>query len=126
MADPARNPATRYEPTDVPLRLVGWLGAGLAGAIVATPLIVLAIYPGTRHDAPRGPTEMPPAPRLQTTPALDLAEHRAEEERLLSSWGWADRARGAVRMPIEEAMRRVARDGIADWPAAKPAGAAAR
>ena len=33
----------------------------------------------------------------------------ARDRRLLASYGWVDRARGVVRIPIEEAMDRVAR-----------------
>ena len=119
MSDQVRNPATGYERTDVPLRLVGWLAAGLGTAIVLTPLLVAALFPAARRDAPPGPTALPPVPRLQARPAADLAAHRSAEERTLATYGWVDRASGAVRIPIEEAMKRVAREGIADWPASR-------
>lgn len=46
----------------------------------------------------------PPEPRLQTDPVRDLAVMREGEERLLHSYGWADKQRGIVRLPIERAM----------------------
>lgn len=36
--------------------------------------------------------------------------YAAASERRLAEYGWADSAAGAVRLPIEEAMRRVAQD----------------
>jgi hypothetical protein len=118
MAETVRNPETRFERSDVPLKLVGYLAAGLAAGIVAVPLLVLAIFPGARRDQPQAPSAPPPAPRLQTQPATDLAIHRALEAERLSTYSWVDRAHGVVHVPIEEAMRRVAAGGIADWPAA--------
>lgn len=40
-----------------------------------------------------------------------LSQFRASERRHLSSYGWVDRERGIVHIPIEEAMRRVAGEG---------------
>jgi hypothetical protein len=48
--------------------------------------------------------EAPPEPRLQTEPIDDLRALRAREESALDSYGWVDRERGVVRMPIERAM----------------------
>ncbi len=42
---------------------------------------------------------------------------RSEMQSLNGVW-WVDRASGRVHMPIAEAMRRVAREGIPDWPKA--------
>jgi hypothetical protein len=56
--------------------------------------------------------ELPPEPRLQETPALDLARFRAREEERLSTYGWVDRPSGVVHIPIERAMDIVAREGL--------------
>lgn len=37
-----------------------------------------------------------------------LPEWRAERAKVLSSYGWVDRSKGTVRIPIEEAMAKVA------------------
>jgi hypothetical protein len=34
----------------------------------------------------------------------------------LDSAGWVDRTKNVVHMPIDDAMRRIAERGIADWP----------
>jgi hypothetical protein len=122
MAETVHNPETRFERSDVPLKLVAYLGAGLAAALLLFPLLVLVLLPGSVRDTPTAPSALPPAPPLQTQPETDLAIHRAAEEEHLSSWGWVDRARGVVHMPIEEAMRRTAAAGIPDWPAGASGG----
>ena len=79
-----------------------------------------------RQDAPPPPMaraepgRLPPAPRLQTLPAQDLAAVRAEEERTLSTYGWVDEGAGTVRIPIEEAMRLLAERGEAPLPRVSP------
>ncbi len=57
-------------------------------------------------------SELPPEPRLQETPALDLARFRAKEDETLSTYGWVDRQAGVVRIPIERAMEIVAKEGL--------------
>jgi hypothetical protein len=54
---------------------------------------------------------------LQANPAADLQRFTATELSRLNSVGWADKSRGIVHIPIDEAMDRVAAQGIPDWPA---------
>ena len=65
--------------------------------------------------------EIPPEPRLQDAPAIDLEVFREREEKRLSTYGWIDRANGVVRIPIERAMELVAREGLPERDA-KPKG----
>ena len=63
---------------------------------------------------------------LVSAPAIDadraaarykaLGEIRAVEETSLNSAGWVDRDEQTFRIPIEQAMRAVAAEGIAGWP----------
>jgi hypothetical protein len=46
----------------------------------------------------------PPEPRLQADPAADLRVMRAAEDAELNEYGWVDRSRGVIRLPIERAM----------------------
>jgi hypothetical protein len=46
-----------------------------------------------------------PQPRLQVSEPLDLEKLRREEDALLNGYGWVDREKGTVRIPIDEAMR---------------------
>jgi hypothetical protein len=52
-----------------------------------------------------------PSPELQTSPELDLARLTAAQRAQLSGYAWIDRDHGIARVPIEEAMRLVARRG---------------
>ena len=56
--------------------------------------------------------QTPPKPRLQADPTVDLNRFRQEEERLLNSYGWVDQAHGIVRIPIQQAMELIARQGL--------------
>jgi len=53
---------------------------------------------GAGGEAPR----LPPEPRLQTTPARDLAQLRAAEDAWLEGYAWVDEEHAHV--PIERAM----------------------
>lgn len=123
-----------YEKSDANSRAIIRAGIVLALATLATSAIVLFLFRwlaerAQREDAPPPPLARmepgrePPAPRLQTVPARDLATVRAEDERTLTSYGWVDEPAGIVRIPVREAMRILAERGEAPLPraAASPA-----
>lgn len=56
--------------------------------------------------------DAPPVPRLQARPIETLEALRAKEEALLSSYGWADREQGLVRVPIARAIEIMAARGL--------------
>jgi hypothetical protein len=47
---------------------------------------------------------LPPEPRLQLNPILDMDAYRAREQAILSSYGWADRDASTARIPIDRAV----------------------
>jgi hypothetical protein len=49
--------------------------------------------------------EIPPLPHLEEKPGVNLKELRQEKERLLHSYGWVDKQKGIIHMPIENAMK---------------------
>jgi hypothetical protein len=57
-------------------------------------------YPQGREPVPR--------PRFWVTPASELKALRAEEDKILRSYGWVDKGNGIARIPIEEAMELMA------------------
>jgi hypothetical protein len=116
MAEPAL-PSARYEPSDVTFRFL-LCGAGVVlGTILLCAVGVMWLYPTSVQDH-RVASALPvyPAPRLQADPATDLQRFTARELSRLNGVGWVDKSRGIVHIPIAEAMRRVAAQGIADWP----------
>jgi hypothetical protein len=67
---------------------------------------------------------LPPEPRLQVQPAVDLNQVRQSQEELLHSYGWVDRANGKVRIPIARAMDLIVERKLPTRPTA-PASAGA-
>jgi hypothetical protein len=110
------NPDVEYERSDVSLFAIGLVALGVLLLLAVTPLIMIGVFPSSRGDVDRHLAITPPEPRLQTDPAADLASYTAKERKLLDSYGWVDRPRGIARIPIEEAMRRLARQGIPEFP----------
>jgi hypothetical protein len=113
-----------YEKKDADTRAIVRAGIGLALATLVTSALVLVFFRWlgareSREDAPPPPLarmepgRQPPAPRLQTLPAQDLAAVRAEEDRTLTTYGWVDEQAGIVRIPIDEAMKILAERGEA-------------
>jgi hypothetical protein len=88
------------------LAVIG-VGAGVAmmkgAAVVDRPAAVTAI---------QARAQTPPLPRLQVD---RLADRQAMlgPERLASTYGWTDKARGRAHIPVDEAMALMAQQG---WP----------
>ena len=122
MAEPAStprldNPAVSHEKSDVDLRRITYLGAGLAVTVVVILGLLLWLFDyfnerELRHGrTPQEPARSAPEtrePRLQISPPTDLAEMRAAEDKVLSGYGWVDKEKGVVRIPIERAMEMFA------------------
>jgi hypothetical protein len=107
-----------HERHDASVRWILWSGAGLVG-LAALIQVVLYFHmeglwrlrqralPAPSPVASALPSE-PPAPRLETAPALDLRALRAAEDAQLHGYGWVDRRAGVVHIPIERALDLVA------------------
>jgi hypothetical protein len=125
---PRDNPDVAHEHSDVNVRLILIFGAAL---LVAALVIHLALYwllerynessprPSRAASAPGTQESLPPEPRLQVAPRADMANMRAAEERELQTYGWVDREKQVVRIPIDRAMQLIAERGL---PARKEAG----
>jgi hypothetical protein len=111
-------PAARHEASDISERFIWGAIAVSAGLLLACALLTFWVYPGSRLErSVHLPLAAYPEPRLQPDPAADMRAFYGQEMRRLSSSGWADASHQAAHIPIDQAMREVARDGIADWPA---------
>jgi hypothetical protein len=118
-------PPARHETDDVTPRLIAGLLL-LAGALLLL-LIGLAflMFPAEVKDA-RFTRPFPawPEPSLQASPRADMGRFYAAEMQHLNSAGWQDRAAGTVHIPIDQAMRAVAAEGIPGWPTGTATGTA--
>ena len=112
-----------YEKRDANAKWLFGLVAFLAFAVLATHFV---LYGFVRHlektppptdrwsggNLPPAASEQPPQPRLQVSPAADLKDFRANEDRELTTYGWVNRSAGIVRVPIDRAMEIVLQRGL--------------
>jgi hypothetical protein len=118
---PAKSVSIGHELSDVYPKNILWFGIGLALVIGAVVLVSYGLFhyfyqSETRSRPPPSPlsygVEPPPEPRLITRPGADLAALRADEDEILGSYGWIDRERGIVRVPIDRAIMLLAQKGL--------------
>jgi hypothetical protein len=69
----------------------------------------------TRAITPGDVTRFP-QPRLETDERTELNGFRQEEEKILYSYGYADKNAGTVRIPIDRAMELIAQRGLPTRP----------
>ena len=123
MADLERvedNPDTAYEQSDWHIGATGLAYLGIFVFLVIAAFVMIAAFPRTVSDVSRRLTVEPAQPRLQTNPSEDLAQFRVDEDKQLNSYYWVDKQKGIVHIPIEEAMKRVAAEGIDGFPRGQP------
>lgn len=112
-------PDAEHEPTDIGAGFIWGAVALCLGMLLVCALLVLWLYPQSRLDRTLElPLPLYPEPRLQPNPQADLQRFHAKEMQILNGIGWVDKERAVVHIPITQAMREVAREGIAGWPAA--------
>ena len=104
-----------YEKTDIDPRSIVRVAIVLTVVTVGAVAMAFGLFRflgqrAEQSDPPPPPLSRPaegrlaPEPRLQPSPAADLAALQEEESRALTGYGWADQAAGVARIPIEEAM----------------------
>jgi len=128
------SPRAAHEETDarfVPVALVGLalLSMLAVGVVLVSWFYVDLTGRGVALHPPRGGLDDAGRPAVALPPPT-AAPLRAEEARVLDSYGWVDRSAGVVRIPIDQAMRLVverglpARDGAPPGREAEAAGSA--
>ena len=122
-----------YETRDAnPRSLLTFGGVMVVTLVVAWGVSLLVYsYFGRKDDLGPRPTPfeqtraVPPLPQLQVQPVDDLVEFRGAQEKELDSYGWVDRGRGTVHIPIERAMELLLQRGLPARPAATASGSRA-
>jgi len=107
-----------HERNDANVRTILGVAAGLIGLAALIQVVLYFHMEGLwrlRQRALPAPSPVagvlpsePPAPRLETAPALDLRTLRTAEDAQLHGYGWIDRRAGVVHIPIERALDLVA------------------
>jgi hypothetical protein len=108
---------------DVPVRAVGITLIAFPLTVAAAAVLVIGLIwllPQAPSQPPVSALErqpqVPPPPRLQVDPSRDLAQLQARNAARLEGYGWIDRAKGIVHIPIERAMQMLATQGWPDPP----------
>jgi hypothetical protein len=88
-------------------------GVGLAVTVLLVGLVVYGIFQylashpvATIRTEPMaaGDTQIPPPPRIEDHPAIEIQQLHAQENQALTTYGWVDQKSGVVRIPIDHAM----------------------
>ena len=131
-----RHGSDGYEKTDANAGATFRAGLYILVTMFLTALLLVPMY---RMLARVETTAQPPAaevvkseisepsvsfPRLVSSEPRVLAEFRAQEDALLTSYGWVEKDKGIARIPIDEAMRIVAQRGLPRFEAPSRAGGA--
>jgi len=114
------NAGPGYETRDANIRALVYFAVGLAATLVLVivgMIWVFRYFSQTQSlGAPASPfvdiRTLPPQPRLQVEPRLDLDHLRKHEDEILNSYGWVDQKAGTVRMPIDRAMDLLLKKGL--------------
>lgn len=117
------NPKTHHEEHDVDVRGITIFGIGLALMLIASLFGLWLLFDHLKgRDAVKGPPpsagldvdarKLPPEPRLQPAPVLDLRSMREAEDEILNHYAWIDPDKGIVRIPISRAMDVLAQRGL--------------
>ena len=104
--------------------------------VVTTAVLCIAVYgyfrfavepadvaTTQRQAATVDPMERFPKPTLQRDDVMEMNQLRIQNESVLSSYGWVDEKAGVAHIPIDDAIKAVAQQGLPtrSAPAAQPA-----
>ncbi|HTQ84754.1 MAG TPA: hypothetical protein VMI93_00970 [Candidatus Solibacter sp.] len=119
--NPTGGPPAGYETRDANAASLVKFAIGLALMLVVTWAGMLWLLKYFQRVQPGGPAatpfsklhekQLPPLPRIQVEPVRELEQVRERQNDVLNTYGWADRAHGVVRIPIDEAMKLVLERG---------------
>ncbi|MDP9055182.1 MAG: hypothetical protein M3N93_12925 [Acidobacteriota bacterium] len=126
------NPDVSHERRDVNVFQISAFGIGLLLGCIIVVFAMWAMFNFlfSREDAKNAGNpaaammnerrKLPPEPRLQAEPRVEMKDLKADEDAILGSYGWVDPNKGIVRIPIDQAIDIVAQKGLPSKPS--PAG----
>jgi hypothetical protein len=117
-----RNPHVHHETGDVNAISLTKFGIGMAFLILVFlfSLSGLFRYFAKRAAEAQPPVppmgaitqKLPPEPRLEPHPSLDMTEMRQAEDRNLRKYAWIDPDKGIVQIPVDRAMDLILEKGL--------------
>ena len=119
------------EPDRISTRIVVGFGVVVLGMCVVAAVLVAALFRTLDRGAEKKDEKVvaaaglerresgpPPLPRLQIYPVQHWKDFQSAERERLTTYGWMDRATGAVHIPIDRAIELIAERGIGPLPQA--------
>ena len=107
------------ERSDVDIGAIAKFGGVLVIAAAVIHVLIWALFVWFDHREAAGDKpplavagELPPEPRLRTSPRDDMKKLREEENERLTTYGWVDKNAGVARIPIERAIDITAEKGL--------------
>jgi hypothetical protein len=115
-----------HESTDINEVAVGKVGVALLIVTILSMVLVVGVFNYFKaseggEGANVDPVKVFPQPQLEKTPIPDLKAFRQAEDDTLNHYGWVDKQKGVVRIPISQAMDMVVKKGLPVRPAAPAA-----
>lgn len=115
-----RNDGVRHERRDANIPALAAFGAAIVLSVGLVMIFSLLLFKAFMHALPAAAPDtpfassrpLPPEPRLETAPRLDLSIYLDEQRSQLATYGWTDRQNGIVRIPIERAMQLLLQQGL--------------
>jgi hypothetical protein len=126
MAISTNAPQNGYERSDANSRGLVYFLLIMAAILAATSLSLILLFkhferadnPGSFVAAPFAGTQpLPPPPRIQSVPGVDMQSYYQSQQNLLDTYGWVDKQNGVVRLPIDRAMELLLQRGLPVRPA---------
>ena len=116
------NVEVAHEHSDINIRGIVWFMVLLVTVAVLTHTAMWGLFLALeKYEASNDPFvtplaapagQLPPEPRLQTTPWQDLTRFRADERTRIESYGWVDQNAGVGHVPIERAKELLLQRGL--------------
>ena len=121
--EPEENPTVAYEHGDADIFTVSKYGIALAFGILIAASAMWGLFDYFNSHVSQEDVEvpqavlrerptLPPSPRLQQYPKVEMRDLRENEDRQLSSYGWVDQKNQIARIPIGDAIDAVASKGL--------------
>lgn len=116
-----------HENKDASVRPIVLILVGLAVSVFIVGLLVYGIFSyladhplNTARPNPLAESvqQVPSVPQLDTHPGAELKQVHSYEDSILSTYGWTDKQKGIVRIPIDQAMQLELQRGYPTRPAA--------
>lgn len=119
MANEVHGNGAGYETTDPPVRLIIYSALGLAAGTILVCLLLAGLFrvlvavdqPDKRNQlVPEH--QVPPEPRVEVHPWEQLQQLRVQEEKQLRTYGWIDKEKQIVHIPIDRAIDLTIQRGL--------------